>query len=87
MNMTSKQKKAAKNAVNTALYAINYSDGLPVTKIDGILSSNGFEETEPAIYCGREGRSHQPVGFGVYLALSWYKMEPTGRYEIVAYVS
>lgn len=85
--MTSKQKVAAKNAVNVALFDIKYSNGVPITQIDAILTANGFSETEPAIYCGRDGRSHEPVGEGVFLSLSWHKMEVSGRYEIVAYVS
>lgn len=85
--MTSQQKKKAKSAVNESLFAIKYSDGIPINQIDAILAVNGFTQTEPAIYCGREGRSHEHVGEDVYLCLSWYKMPETGRYEIVAYVS
>jgi hypothetical protein len=64
-----------------------YHDGLPIREFDAILEKHGFEATEPAIYCGRQGSANCPVGFNTFLAFTWYKMEQTGRYEIVAYVS
>jgi hypothetical protein len=73
---------------NDALHTLGlqYHDGLPIGKIDAILAANGFNETEPAIYCGREGRVSLEIGDKQWLQLSWYKME-SGRYEIVAYVA
>jgi hypothetical protein len=35
---------------------------------------------------GQSGRTNEPVGYGVHLALSWYRM-PSGNYEITAYLS
>jgi hypothetical protein len=64
-----------------------YHDGLPIQQIDDILDAYDFKETEPAIYCGRDGRSNEKVGDRTWLALSWHKMEESGRYEVVAYVS
>lgn len=78
----------ARRRVNNSLHDLGtrYHDGIPVHEIDAILVANNFDETEPAIYCGRVGRALIPVGQKAWLALSWYKME-SGRYEIVAYIS
>jgi hypothetical protein len=79
----------ARNAVNWLLTDLNskYHDGIPVAAIDKVLTTCGLKATEPAIYCGRDGRSHEQVGESTWLALTWHKMEVSGRYEIVAYVS
>ena len=72
---------------NKALAALTqYYPTLPMATIDGILEANGFAVTEPAIYCGREGRVNMPVGCKTYLTMSWYRMD-SGRYEVVAYLS
>jgi len=91
--MNAATRKAMKQA-NKALYELGrtYHDGLPISTIDSILTSNGFNATEPAIYCGRDGQVIEPVSKDiprtyVYLSMSWHKMEVTGRYEIVAYLS
>lgn len=87
--MTTAQERAARNRVNEALYQLGreYHNGLPIAEIDAILTANGLQATEPAIYCGRDGRSNEKVGERTYLSLSWHKMEVTGRYEVVAYVN
>lgn len=64
-----------------------YHDGLPIGKIDQILTEHGFQPTEEAIYCGADGRSHEQVGERSWITISWHKMEVSGRYEIVAYLS
>jgi hypothetical protein len=85
MNKTT--KKQAKTA-NEALYTLSltYHDGLPVSAIDQILVSNGFQTTEPAIYCGRDGQSHEQISENMWLSLTWHKMD-SGRYEVVAYIN
>jgi len=65
----------------------NYHNALPLADIDAILESEGFQPLEEAIYCGRDGRMRQQVGPKTWLAMSWHKMEETGRYEVVAYLS
>lgn len=86
--MTAAEEKKGRNRVNRELHQLPiYHDGLPIAQIDTILTSNGFEATESAIYCGREGRANHKVGTKTYLSFTWHKMEETGRYEIVAYVS
>ena len=86
--MTAKQERNARKVVNDALYELGriYHDSLPITTIDGILQGAGLNETEPAIYCGREGSSNEQVGEHSYLSLSWYRMG-SGRFEVTAYVS
>jgi len=84
--MTNKQNKRNANNALSELSKV-YHNSIPLADIDGILTANGFNALEPAIYCGREGRSHESVGNGVFISLTWYKMELTGRYEVVAYVS
>ena len=86
--MDAKSERRARREVNAHLsdMGARYHDGIPVQEIDGILCQHGFNATEPAIYCGREGRAHEQVGEKTWLSLTWFKM-PSGRYEIVAYVS
>jgi hypothetical protein len=63
-----------------------YHDSVPLDKVNQALHCHGFDELEPMLLCGREGRLHENVGRNRWLALTWYKME-SGRYEVVAYVS
>lgn len=87
--MTAKIETRQRSRVNSDLVALcgTYHDGLPISQIDSILKLHGFDATESAIYCGRDGRSNEQVGQRTWLSLSWHKMEITGRYEVVAYVS
>ena len=87
---TRKAERKAQNAANDSLAGLSriYHDGIPVGLIVDILTANGFDrEPMDGIYCGREGRLHEQVGPKTWIALSWFKMERTGRYEITAYVS
>jgi len=62
-----------------------YFPSIPVQEIQSIL--NEFELKIPdGIYCGREGESMEEIGNGVWLRMTWYKMQ-SGNFEIVAYVS
>lgn len=74
--------------VNNRLHVLGlgYHDLLPIAQIDLILTDNGFQPTEPAIYCGADSKFHEPVGDGKYLTITWHKME-SGRYEVTAYVN
>lgn len=85
---TKAKLRRAQIEVNSRLYDLGkvYHAYIPVYEIDSILVDNGFEATEPAIYCGADGKDHQEVGHGKYLSLAWHKME-SGRYEIVAYLN
>jgi hypothetical protein len=74
--------------VNEMLYELGRASqvSVPLDRVNEMLASCGFDELEPMLLCGREGRLHEPVGRNRWLALSWYKME-SGRYEVIAYVS
>jgi hypothetical protein len=87
--MNATQERRNRHQVNSALVTLcqTYHPSIPLTEIDAILSANGFSATEPAIYCGRDGNSNEQVGERTWLSLTWHKMDVTGRYEIVAYVS
>ena len=63
-----------------------YHDSVPLDTVNQLLTIYGFDELEPMILCGREGRLHEAVGSNRWLSLTWYKME-SNRYEVVAYVS
>lgn len=87
--MTAQQERVARRKVNAVLHGLGlaYHDSLPICTIDDVLLANGFNATEPAIYCGRDGNcSPMQVGEFTWLSLSWHKME-SGRYEVTAYVS
>lgn len=82
-------KKSVKKA-NDSLADLGraYHQGIPLTDIASILDRNGFDSGSiEGIYTGREGRSHDHVGSNVYLSLTWYKLENSGRMEVVAYLS
>jgi hypothetical protein len=87
--MTAQTERRNRQHVNSELHRLGtkYHDSLPIQDINDILDAYDFRETEPAIYCGRDGHSHEQVGDKTWLSLSWHKMEQTGRYEVVAYVS
>ena len=87
--MDAKTERKARKVVNKQLAVICslYHNGLPISMIDAILTAQGFNATEPGIYCGRDGHDHSQVGEKTWLTLNWHKMEVTGRYEITAYVS
>lgn len=73
--------------INRELSALcrNYFPEIPISKIQSILDV--FELKIPdGIYCGREGESIEEIGHGVWLRMTWYKMQ-SGNFEIVAYVS
>lgn len=90
-----------KNAANKALDALTspghrtrYFDGVPITEMIEICESAGFvisEDDRSMILCGREGKAtvdlYQDGKTKNTLVFTWYKMEATGRYEVVAYVS
>jgi hypothetical protein len=87
-NTTLASLKTRKSRANSSLYNIGktYHTGVPVDLVNTILIEQGFNRLEDGIYTGREGRSVEPVGEETTLCMTWYKM-PSGRYEIVAYVS
>lgn len=87
--MTAREEARLRLQANGELYGLGltYHNSLPIADIDGILYRSGFEETEPAIYCGRDGHVVEKIGERSWLSLTWHKMDETGRYEVTAYVS
>lgn len=83
-----KEVKKAQDMVNNGLYTLGlkFHAYLPIYEIDSILVEAGFNATEPAIYCGRDGQIHEEVGHGKYLTMTWHKFE-SGSYEVVAYLN
>jgi hypothetical protein len=81
-------ERRMRKAANDLLHEVGrtYHDGLPIGRIDAILNACGFDETSPAIYCGRDGQMHEQVGPKTWITMAWHKME-TGTYEIVSYLS
>lgn len=77
----------------------HYFDGIPVREMLQIVARAGFSydpDEGQMILCGRDGRTTVGLTFGgadaeCVLVFTWYKMDVkmdvTGRYEIVAYVS
>lgn len=79
-----------RNKINkkiTELTRNTYFDAIPVDKIAAILREfNLNTDCLDGIYCGRQGEMNEQIQIGLWIRLSWYKME-SGRYEIVCYVS
>lgn len=89
--MSPADKKKAMKKANDALagdIAKKYHNSIPLQNISDILEVSGFDTSKlgNGIFVGQSGRVHEPVGYGVYLTMTWYKMD-SGRYEIVAYLS
>lgn len=65
-----------------------YFERLPLCDIGNICTMHGFATDDfDGIYCGRQGRATISLGEKVWMNISWYKMDVSGRYEVVAYAS
>ena len=86
--MTAQSERTARRKANGDLYALGlrYHESIPLGELDHILAKYGFNVTEEAIYCGRDGHNVEKIGNWSWFVLSWHRMD-SGRYEIVAYVS
>jgi hypothetical protein len=91
------QRTAASRA-NRELEALvrgRYFSAIPLDRIYDIVEEEGFsflEEEQQCLLCGREGKATWELFWlgkpaKRMLVLTWYKMEETGRYEVVPYVS
>lgn len=90
--------KAAKKA-NDQIYDLihnKYFQSIPNDELFGIVKQAGFRfdpEEEEFFLVGRDGKAtwqlHDEAGREVnhMLVLQWHKMDKTGRYEVIAYVS
>lgn len=83
------------DALTTPNHRTFYFDGVPIQEMLGIVERAGFgydPDDGQMILCGREGRATVDLTVGGEpvehaLVFTWHKMDATGRYEIVAYVS
>jgi hypothetical protein len=81
--------------VNKGLWQLGqtYHESLPIDTVTSVLEASGFSPPEEGVYSGRDGKTHEELKdsegkpTGKWLAMSWHRMEETGRYEFVAYVS
>ncbi len=91
--MTKTLPKATKTQIrhtNEALRGINatYHEGIPVGQIAQAVHAHELDAEElEGIYTGHHGRQTCQIAANAWLTFTWYRMEATGRYEIVAYVS
>lgn len=91
----------AKDKANVALDALTspghrtrFFDSVPISEMLDICEAAGFTydpDEGQMILCGRDGRATVDLSIGGksahMLVFTWHKMDVTGRYEIVAYVS
>ena len=87
---------SVKNSIGRKLHdltANRYFTEIPLDQIFDIVNQNGLTVVDEAgdpwsgFLCGSAGEAHFKVaGARFYLHLSWYTM-PSGRYEIVTYIS
>lgn len=90
-NKITEQK--ARHRVNEILAKISthnkhtYYERIPWGSIMDAVTSVGFEGALITnINDNKDGKAHVHVGGSTYLWVSWHKF-PTGRYEVIAYVS
>jgi hypothetical protein len=86
-----KQEKSLRTKANaeiTKLIKNKYFTGLPIKEVQEILSKYGFDASAlDGIYTGRDGKDHEQVGPKTWISMSWHRMEESGRYEFIAYLS
>jgi hypothetical protein len=94
-----KQLSQAAKRANDQIYDLinnKYFAAIPNDRLFEIVKSVGFRfdpEEEEFILVGRDGKAtwqlHDQAGRPVnhMFVLQWHKMDRTGRYEVVAYVS
>ena len=86
--MTAAQEKNERKQANKMLQLLPlYAEGLQLDAMNAVLEEHGFKTLEPAIYCGRDGQSHEQVGDRTWVTFAWHKMENSGQFELVAYLS
>ena len=92
--MTTKEKNKAVKAANKFLFTLCQvrHQGLPIGEVIDNLKANGFDLTEnlEGIYCNDsngEGRVHEEIGSGCWIAIQWKQGDNTNTYEFNAYVS
>jgi hypothetical protein len=100
MAATRKTLKRDKDAVNDFLAKLTHNtffEAIPVSAILDFMHEHGFSAEDPQeeefILCGREGRMttiyrHRDSERQRFSwVLTWHKMDVSGRYEVVSYLS
>ena len=93
-----RQAKAALKQANANIYHLlknNYFHGIPLAEIYAAVERTGLSvprDEKDCILTGRQGRATWPMTFHdmpvrEHLWITWYKMETTGRYEVVGAIT
>lgn len=88
MNASTKARLRRLNTNLTQLTRNAYFDSPCPNILARCIEEVGFNtDALDGIYTGADGRIHEDIGEGVFLTLTWHKMEVTGRFEVVAYAN
>lgn len=93
-----RQMKAAVKAANANVYHLlknNYFHAIPLAEIYAAVERTGLsipQDEKDCILTGRQGRATWPMTFHglevpAHLWITWYKMETSGRYEVVGAIT
>jgi hypothetical protein len=102
MGQTITLPQSIRKPLSNALYAVlkpTYFDGIPMQQIMdsfktvgvSVIQEDGTEWS--GMFTGREGRANIELAFNgkvvenAALALTWHKMEKSGKFEVVGYIS
>jgi len=81
-------KSARKVNVELARMGRTFYDHLPIVAVSNLVEEHGFTaDALEGIYCGHEGRVHQPIGHGKYIQINWCRIGDNNRFELNCYVS
>ncbi len=94
-------KNTLRNRMNKEIHnlvANTYFEAIPLDEIFSAIAENEAQVVDEAgeswsgFLCGADGTCNIEIKMNdgsksMYLRLSWHKMEGSGRYEVVAYVS
>jgi hypothetical protein len=91
-------KASATSKANRTIHALitnRYFSAVPLDRLYDAVEQVGFSidsEEKACMLCGRDGHAtwdlfYEGKSAKQMLVLSWHKMDETGHYEVVAYVS
>ena len=91
-------KATATSKANRTIHKLitnRYFSAVPLDRLYDAVEEVGFSidpEEKACMLCGRDGRAQWDLSFEgkpvrQVLVLTWHKMDETGHYEVVAYVS
>lgn len=83
-----KTKKSISKDLIKEVCNVIYFKFIPLDVIANILVRYGVNASPlDGIYCGADGQSTAQVCQNLWIHLTWHKMEVSGKYEIVCYIS